>query len=249
MRAAISNIAAASRSRTADRRVPPGAGSSPVHGRPIQAEAGQIFAQAIGITPPRILQDVSVTVLHLIWGILCLQAYGVSLAVILTTSAVLTAVMGIVNLLSSVIPALRDRVELLRTVLPLAVRHGAHLAAALAGFALLVMAMGLWRRKRVAWVMTLALLMVTAVSHLVKGLDWEEASGALLLAVVLVILRDAFHARSDRPSIRQGLIVTGAAFLFTLAYGVIGFYQLDQHFKVDFGFVAAIGVQSRVGDG
>lgn len=49
---------------------------------------------AIGFTPPRILQDVSVAMIHLAWGIFCLQAYGVSVAGILTTSAVLTAVIG-----------------------------------------------------------------------------------------------------------------------------------------------------------
>jgi len=54
----------------------------------------RVILPAVGFTPPRILQDVSVAMIHLAWGIFCLQAYGVSLAGILTTSAVLTAVIG-----------------------------------------------------------------------------------------------------------------------------------------------------------
>jgi small-conductance mechanosensitive channel/CRP-like cAMP-binding protein len=54
----------------------------------------RVILPAAGFVPPRILQDVSVALVHLAWGIFCLQAYGVSFAGILTTSAVLTAVIG-----------------------------------------------------------------------------------------------------------------------------------------------------------
>ncbi|MGE5641749.1 MAG: bifunctional lysylphosphatidylglycerol flippase/synthetase MprF, partial [Byssovorax cruenta] len=71
-------------------------------------------------------------------------------------------------------------------------------------------------------------------------LDYEEATLAALLAVLLIYLRPYFHARSDPPSIQQGVQVLIAAFAFTLAYGVIGFYLLDRHFKVNFGFWDAL---------
>jgi len=54
----------------------------------------KVILPLVGFTPPRIMQDVTVAMIHLAWGIFCLQAYGVSLAGILTTSAVLTAVIG-----------------------------------------------------------------------------------------------------------------------------------------------------------
>ena len=54
--------------------------------------------------------------------------------------ALLTALMGVVNLLSVTTPALRERVALLRDFLPLEVRDGSHLAATLCGFFLLVQA-------------------------------------------------------------------------------------------------------------
>ncbi len=156
------------------------------------------------------------------------------------TAALLTALMGLINVLSTVTPALTDRMHLLRQFSPLTVRHGSHLTAALAGFALLLLASGLWRRKRIAWLLTLIVLMISAISHLLKGLDYEEAALATALAIWLFSLRPSFHARSDEPSIRQGLGVLGAALIFTLIYGAAGFYLLDRHFKVSFGLGDAL---------
>lgn len=154
--------------------------------------------------------------------------------------ALLSAVMGVINLLSAVTPATRARLALLERYSPLAVTRGGHLAAALSGFALLTLSLGLGRRKRVAWVLTVVVLLASAVVHLIKGLDYEEALLSGALATWLIYLRPHFHARSDVPSIRQGLQTLLVAFFFTLAYGVSGFYLLDRHFRVHFGIWDAL---------
>jgi len=154
--------------------------------------------------------------------------------------AIMTAAMGVINVLSAVTPALAERLLILEQYLPLSVTHGGRLTSVLAGFALILMAGGLWRRKHVAWLATLAILIVSAVSHLVKGLDYEEALLAGVLIVWLIYLRHYFHARSDRPSVQQGLRVLVIAFVFTLGYGVLGFYLLDRHYSVKFGLAAAL---------
>jgi phosphatidylglycerol lysyltransferase len=151
-------------------------------------------------------------------------------------AAILVAVMGAVNVLSAVTPSLADRLAVLRQYSPLEVRHGGHLTAALAGFALLMLASSLGRRKRMAWALTLIALGISAISHLVKGLDYEEAFLAGALIVMLWSMRARFHARSDAPSVQQGLRVLAGAILFTLAYGVSGFFLLDRHYSVNFGF-------------
>jgi phosphatidylglycerol lysyltransferase len=135
---------------------------------------------------------------------------------------------------------MRSRLRLLEQYSPLQVTHGGHLTSALAGFALLLLADGLWRRKRVAWFLALSVLLASSVTHLLKGLDYEEASLAVLIAILLLITRADFRARSDPPSIRQALLNVVAAVGFTLAYGVTGFYLLDRHFRVSFGLSAAI---------
>jgi len=154
--------------------------------------------------------------------------------------ALLTALMGLVNLVSATFPALNDRLALLEQIFPLEVRRGSHLTAALAGFALLLLAEALLRRKQVAWLLTIIILIISAASHLLKGLDYEEASLSTLLIVLLVLYRHHFHAHSDLPSIRRGLLVLLIAVLFTFFYGTTGFYLLDRHFKVNYDFFSSV---------
>jgi phosphatidylglycerol lysyltransferase len=154
--------------------------------------------------------------------------------------ALLTALMGIINVLSAVTRSLPERMSWLAQLSPLEVRHGGRFAAAVAGFALLLLAQGLWRRKRAAWVLAEIVLVVSAASHLVKGLDYEEAVFALALAGWLAFLRPHFHARSDPPSLRQGFIALAAAALFTFFYGTAGFYLLNREFKTHFLLLDAL---------
>jgi len=167
-------------------------------------------------------------------GNIHLESWGVRI------SALLTAFTGIINLTSAVQPALMDRLAIIETIFPLAVRHGSRMTSALAGFALLLLASSLWRRKHVAWILTSLFLIISLVTHLIKGLDFEEASLSFGLLILLIVLRYSFHAESDRPSIRQGLLTLFAALGFTLVYGTIGFYFLDRHFSVNFKVVEAI---------
>jgi phosphatidylglycerol lysyltransferase len=147
--------------------------------------------------------------------------------------AILTAGMGVVDVLSGLTPALHSRVVLLEQYSPFGVDVGGHLTSVLAGFALLLLANGLWRRKRLAWALTVAILIMSLPVHLFKGLDYEEAILGAALAGWLIYLRPHFHARSDPPSIRQGLLTLFAALVFVLFYGVLGFYLLDRHFIVN----------------
>lgn len=156
------------------------------------------------------------------------------------TAALLTGIVGIVNLVSAVTPSVAARVELIREIFPFQVRAGAHLFAVLAGFILLTLASSLLRRKRVAWLLTLVLLAISMISNLVKGLDYEESILAGVLFAQLLLMRKWFTAQSDRPSLTRGVRVLLAALLFTLAYGTLGFYLLDKEFNQQFDLWEAL---------
>jgi len=155
-------------------------------------------------------------------------------------ATVFVALMGVINVLSAVTPSLANRLKILEQYSPLEVQRGGHLTAALAGFALIMLARGLWRRKHVAWLLSLVTLGLSIVGHMLKGLDYEESILAGCVMLMLWLMRSHFHASSDRPSVQQGLRVLAGAFLFTLAYGVIGFFLLDRHYSVNFGFGDAV---------
>jgi len=151
----------------------------------------------------------------------------------LWTASLLTALVGVVNLLSAVTRGSHERLELLKPLYPFYIRAGGHLFAAITGFVLLTLATNLLRRKRVAWLLTIGLLVVSIISNLVKGLDYEEGLLAGVLLAQLILMRHVFTAQSDRPSIAQGIRVLIGALLFTLAYGTAGFFFLKRSFTVD----------------
>ena len=154
--------------------------------------------------------------------------------------ALLTGFVGILNLISAVTPGVPERVAVLREIYPFEVRAGSHIFAAVSGFILLTLASRLLRRKKVAWLLTIVLLIISIVSHLLKGLDVEETIPAALLLILLLLLRNSFTARSDRPSIAQGIRVLIGALLFTLAYGTAGFYLMERQYKTQFDLLSAI---------
>ncbi len=158
----------------------------------------------------------------------------------LGSTVFLTGLVGVVNLVSAVAPTLHERNRWLKHFLPFEIRAGSHIFAALAGFALLALATNLLRRKRVAWLLTLVLLIISIISHLLKGFDYEESILSAILLVQLLRMRHVFTAQSDRPSIARGVRVLIGAFIFTLAYGSIGFYLLDGKFSVNFNWGQAI---------
>ena len=154
--------------------------------------------------------------------------------------ALLTAIVGLINLISAVTPGASDRLAILRNIYPFEVWAGSHIFAAVSGFILLTLASRLLRRKRVAWLLTIILLIISIVSHLLKGLDVEETIPAAILLILLLALRQDFTAKSDRPSIAQGVRVSIGALLFTLAYGTMGFFLMERQYTTGFSLPQAL---------
>lgn len=159
----------------------------------------------------------------------------------LWTAALLTALVGVVNVLSAVTPALPERLVWLDRFLPFELRASGRLFSAATGFMFLTLASNLLRRKRLAWLLVVGLLVVSIVSHLLKGLDIEEASLSGVLLGQLVLMRNVFTAQSDRPSVAQGTRVLIGSLLFTLAYGTAGFFFLDREYAQTFNLGEALG--------
>jgi len=154
-------------------------------------------------------------------------------------AALLTALIGVFNMISAVTPPAAWRVLLLENVLSIETYYGFYIITALTGFILLMLADGLWRRKQTAWKLTLIFLALSAASNLLKGLDYEEALLAVVLGIWLFFLKPNFHARSVYPPLQQGVRVLLAALGYICLYGIAGFYLLDTHFAVNYGLMDA----------
>jgi lysylphosphatidylglycerol synthetase-like protein (DUF2156 family)/predicted phosphodiesterase len=125
-------------------------------------------------------------------------------------AATAIAVVGLLNLVSAVMPPLFQRVEWLRSVVPLAVPEFAGALVAVAGMGLLFLAAGVRRGGRRAWATALGLLVGSAVFHLAKGVEVGAAVIALGVAGYLAAQRSAFRGGAARGGVRHALITAAA---------------------------------------
>src|SRR5262249_32482459 len=87
----------------------------------------------------------------------------------------LVAAAGALILISTASPALYPRLETLQKIVPLPIVEVSHVAAALTGVLLLVLARGLAKGYRAALGATIIVLLLAAVSAVLTGLDYGEA--------------------------------------------------------------------------
>jgi phosphatidylglycerol lysyltransferase len=117
----------------------------------------------------------------------------------------------------------------------------------LSGFALVVLSLNIYRRKRRAWAAALALSSFSVLFHLTRGLDYSEALTSSVLAVLLWSKRKTFSVRSSIPDLKDTLIRVLVSFATALGYGVAGFWLLDQrHFGINFHVEDSIATTLRL---
>ena len=143
-------------------------------------------------------------------------------------------VVGIVDILSAITPALTDRFDVFQAMLPMDAGDLAGSLTFACGVALVWLSGGLARRKHRAWMAALAVVTFAALAHLAGGFDVEEAAGSIALLVALLRLRRWFDVPGDPTSLRP--LVTGLAVALA-AWAVVG-SAADEHLNriTDLGF-------------
>jgi len=131
------------------------------------------------------------------------------------------AAVGAIGVVSSLTPEMADRSDLVRGVLPPGVPAAARVGALAFGLALIWLSRSLARRRRRAWQLAVALVVASAVAHLAKGLDVEEAAVSLALLGALVRYRRRFDVPGERAALRPLLVAAAAvAAVGSVALGV-----------------------------
>jgi lysyl-tRNA synthetase, class II len=132
-----------------------------------------------------------------------------------------SALVGGIGIASALTPEMANRSDLVRGLLPPGFPAAARVGALAFGIVLVWLARSLARRRRRAWELAVAVVIASAVAHLAKGLDVEEASVTLLLLVFLIRYRRRFDVPGDPASTRPLLAVGAAA--AAVAAVVLGF--------------------------
>lgn len=148
--------------------------------------------------------------------------------------------LGVVNLLSALSPALAYRLRYLRDIIPFDVIQASNTLVLVMGIILIITAVTLTQRYRNSYYLALVLTVCSFFGHLVKGIDYEEATLALLTTGVLVFQRKDYYVRSvplRLPKWERALTVVTSL----LIYGIGGFYLLDfRHFNENFTLLHSV---------
>jgi len=149
--------------------------------------------------------------------------------------------LGILNIFSVLTPSISERMILLKDFLPLELIHASNDLVTITGLFLLITASFMLKGLRTAWLFALVLSILSLVGHLTKAIDFEEASIALLVIIVLIVTRKEYYIRTNPKFRNVGLQTSLLLASATLIYGIVGFYFLDKkHFNIDFNIVQSI---------
>ena len=120
------------------------------------------------------------------------------------------ALVGAIGLVSALTPEMADRVDIVGGILPPGWPEAARVLTVAFGIGLIWLSRSLAKRRRRAWQLAVAVVVASAVAHLAKGLDFEEAAVSLLLLAALLRWRGRFDVPGDPASVRP-LLGLGAA--------------------------------------
>ena len=136
-------------------------------------------------------------------------------------AAVAAALVGLVNIASTLTPNIRWRGHLLLEFEPVEAIRLFHALSLPAGAALLLVAPYLAKRRRRAMQTAVVLMLALGLFDLLKGFDFEETILTWGVAVVLVLSRDAFTVRHDPATLRSAVWRAPVLALMGLAVAMV----------------------------
>ena len=156
---------------------------------------------------------------------------------------------GVVDVISATTPPLRDRVDFVRRIFPLAVPEVATVLVAFAGLALMLLSRGVRKGHRLAWIVSIVVLVASAIAHLLKAGEIEEGLLAAGAATYLGVKWRAFGATGDRPSLVKGVLTLLAGGMTALVAGVAGveLYHPDPLRRPPLGHAVRVVAERLVG--
>ncbi|CAG5017624.1 hypothetical protein DYBT9275_05812 [Dyadobacter sp. CECT 9275] len=151
--------------------------------------------------------------------------------------ALVLLILGMINIVSVLTPAIGTRVRILERYLPGEAITISNYFVLASGLFLLVTAAFMLKGLRITWYFAMFLSVVSLIGNLSKAIDYEESIAAVLVIVILFVSRKEYYIK-ENPHLRKiGLRATVFSMVLVLLYGITGFYFLDKHhFGIDFNF-------------
>lgn len=161
--------------------------------------------------------------------------------------AFIILILGVVNIISSISPAIPARLRLVRDIFPEDLVVTSNALVLIFGLILVMISVFLLQGSKRAWYVAVSLTLFSILGHLFKAADYEEAILALLALSSLFYTRANYKLKTHPKFVQVGYPVFIFAILAVFAYGVIGFYFIDKrHFGVEFQFIDSVKAVLKV---
>lgn len=143
--------------------------------------------------------------------------------------------LGVINILSVITPALANRLDLVKNYLSLDFIHLSKMLTLIAGVLLLVTSANLFKGTKRAWYFAVGLAITSVVFNIAKALDYEEALFALFTLGLLFYSRKEYTFRTSRFSLQRGFGWFLGIFAAIFIFNYLAFYFISKsHFGIDF---------------
>ncbi|MCZ4222389.1 phosphatidylglycerol lysyltransferase domain-containing protein [Pedobacter rhodius] len=161
--------------------------------------------------------------------------------------AFIILVLGVVNIISSISPAIPTRLRLVKDILPEDLIVTSNALVLIFGLILVMVSIFLLQGSKRAWYIAISLTLFSIIGHLLKAADYEEALLAFVAGSSLFYTRDNYKLKPHPKFVKFGYQVVIYAILAVFAYGVLGFYFIEKrHFGVEFKFVDSVKAVLKV---
>ncbi|MEN2489649.1 bifunctional lysylphosphatidylglycerol flippase/synthetase MprF [Flavobacterium sp. B11] len=150
-------------------------------------------------------------------------------------------ILGLINIVSVLTPAISERLHALENFIPISAIKASNYFVITAGLFMLVNATFMLKGLRTAWWFAVFLTSISAIGHLTKAIDYEEAVIALIVLLTLIFTRKEYYIKSDSHFQSIGFKTVLISIIAVLVYSILGFYFLDKkHFNIDFNWFESI---------
>jgi phosphatidylglycerol lysyltransferase len=155
--------------------------------------------------------------------------------------------LGLVNIISSLTPAVPERLLFLNDWFPKSLPEMSNGLVMVIGLFMLLLCVFLLQGSKRAWYVAFVLSILSMAGHLLKGVDYEEALLAFFAAASLWRTRDFYRLKAHPELTRISSQVLLYSILALLTFGVAAFSWMDKrHYGVDFDFVTSVETMFRM---
>ncbi|WP_404422471.1 phosphatidylglycerol lysyltransferase domain-containing protein [Nibricoccus sp. IMCC34717] len=133
---------------------------------------------------------------------------------------------GVASIIEALHPKAEPVLASMEEFFPLQVEQHSRFLSLVVGVLLILLARGLLRRKRVAWLTAVAVMATSSLVHVFRAFDWHHSILAGAFLAVLLFNRREFKALSDAPSVRTGIKVGIFGLVLLWSYGTLSLHQM-----------------------